>query len=353
MPRPASRARARALVSSSRTTSVAPSPHGSATASGAPRVVAIGGGTGLSTLLRGLRGHVASGEIAALTGIVTVADDGGSSGRLRRDFGVLPPGDIRNCLAALADEEDLLTRLFQYRFDAGEGLAGHPFGNLFLTALTDLTGDFSQAILAAERILSVRGRILPSTLADVRLRARGASGHWHEGESAVGRAGEPFDRLALVPASAPAFPPALAALAEADLIVLGPGSLFTSLLPNLLIDDLRAALARRRAPAVLPLNLMTQPGETDGLDAVGHLAAIERHAGEGLIDIVLVHGGEIPESRLAAYRASGAEPVVVARGALERRGVAVVEADLLAPGDLLVRHDPARLASAVLASRRC
>ena len=198
----------------------------------------------------------------------------------------------------------------------------------------------------------MRGRILPSTLADVRLRALGASGRWHEGESAVGLSGEPIERLTLDPPQAPAFPPAVEALAAADLVVLGPGSLYTSVLPNLLIDDLREALARRRAPSVLPLNLMTQPGETDGHDAAAHLAAIERHAGEGLVDVVLVHAGAIPAPRLVAYRATGAEPVQVDRAAIERMGVRVVAADLLAP-DGLVRHDPARLAAAVLACARC
>lgn len=310
-------------------------------------LVAIGGGSGLATLLRGLKREVSSGELASLTAIVTVTDDGGSSGRLRRDFAVLPPGDIRNCLAALADDEALLTRLFQYRFASGEGLAGHSFGNLLLTALAGMAGDFYQAILAAERILSVRGRILPSTVHDVQLRARGKSGTWYEGETAVGRSGERLQRVELVPKSVPAFPDAVAALQAADLIVLGPGSLYTSVLPNLLIRGLATALARSRAPVVLPMNLMTQPGETDGMDAHDHLRALERHAGEGLVDVVLAHDGGIPKARLAQYRASGARPVAVDAKRLARHGAELVTADLLAP-EGLIRHDPTRLAAAVL-----
>ena len=310
------------------------------------RVVALGGGTGLAALLSGLKRRVGA-EISELTAIVAVTDDGGSSGRLRRDLGVLPPGDIRNCLAALADDTDLLTRLFQFRFEGGEGLSGHSFGNLFLAALTELTGDFPQAILTAERILSVRGTILPATLASVHLRARGASGRVYEGESVIGRSGERLARVELVPGAPPAYAPAVAALRDADLVLLGPGSLYTSILPNLLIPGLRRALTRTRARVVLVLNLMTQPGETEGLDGLDHLAAIESHVGRGLVDAALVHRGGIPEARLAPYRAEGSTPVVAERHALAERGVELVAADLLAREGLL-RHDPARLAAAVV-----
>jgi uncharacterized cofD-like protein len=307
-------------------------------------VVAIGGGTGLAALLSGLKRRVGDG-ISELAAIVAVTDDGGSSGRLRRDFGVLPPGDIRNNLAALGDDSDLLTRLFQYRFEGGEGLSGHSFGNLFLMALTELTGDFPQAILTAERILSVRGRILPATLSSVHLRAHGVSGRIYEGETLVGRSSERLTRVELVPAGSPAYPPAVDAVLDADLVLLGPGSLYTSILPNLLLPDLARALIDGAAPVVLVLNLMTQPGETDGLGALDHVAALEAHAGSGLVDAVLVHAGEIPEERLAPYRAEAAAPVVVEREALAARGVEVVAADLLAPGGL-VRHDPEKLAAA-------
>ncbi len=307
-------------------------------------LTAIGGGSGLAVLLRGLKRVVTPERLRA---VVTVTDDGGSSGRLRKEFGVLPPGDIRNCLVALADDEDLLARLFQYRFANGEGLSGHSFGNLFLTALTGITGDFYQAILTAESILSVRGKILPATLTDVRLSARGRSGRRYEGESAVGRAGEAIAALELEPRRPPAFPQAVEALLGADLVVLGPGSLYTSILPNLLIPAIGSALATTRARVVLALNLMTQPGETDGMSGIQHLQAIEDFVGPGVVDAVLANSTALPPDRLSLYGATGSQPVVVDRSAFAARGVELVETDLLADGDLL-RHDPARLAPAVL-----
>ncbi|RMH22915.1 MAG: uridine diphosphate-N-acetylglucosamine-binding protein YvcK [Acidobacteria bacterium] len=310
-------------------------------------VVVVGGGSGLAVLLRSLKREVGE-RVGELTAVVTVADDGGSSGRLRRDLGVLPPGDVRNCLVALADDEDLLARLFQYRFPEGEGLAGHSFGNLFLTALTRVTGDFYRAILTAESILSVRGRILPATLCDVRLRAAGRSGRIYEGESAIGRSGERLVRLEMTPAGAEAFPPAVAALAAADLILLGPGSLYTSILPNLLIPAIRRAVRRSRAEVMLVLNLMTQPGETDDMDAVDHLEALAAHAGEGLVDTVLVNARRPTAAQLASYAEAGSRLVEVDRAALAARGVAVVEADLLAD-EPLIRHDPDKLRRAVMA----
>lgn len=311
------------------------------------RLVAVGGGTGLSVLLRGLKHYVGSDRLKQLTGVVTVTDDGGSSGRLRREFGVLPPGDIRNCIVALADDEDLLARLFQYRFPNGDGLLGHSFGNLFLTALTGITGDFHQAILTAESILSVRGKICPATVQDVRLRGKGASGRVYEGESAIGTSGEPIQGLELDPATPGAFPPALVALDRADLILLGPGSLYTSILPNLLIPGIRQAVCRSRARTVLLLNLMTQPGETDGMSGLDHLRAVERFAGRGLVDAVLVNSAPIPGYLLEHYAATGSEPVRCDREPIEAMGIEIVEADLLAAGDL-IRHDPAKLAAAVM-----
>ncbi|HEY2294708.1 MAG TPA: uridine diphosphate-N-acetylglucosamine-binding protein YvcK [Thermoanaerobaculia bacterium] len=310
--------------------------------------MAIGGGTGLSVLLRGLKHHVGTERLRQLTGVVTVTDDGGSSGRLRKEFGVLPPGDIRNCIAALADDEDLLTRLFQYRFPNGGGLLGHSFGNLFLTALTGITGDFHQAILTAESVLSVRGKIFPATLTDVRLRGRGVSGRIYEGESAIGLSGEELAAVELDPASPPAFPQAVAALEKADLILLGPGSLYTSILPNLLIPGIRQALVKTRARVVLLLNLMTQPGETDGMMGTEHLRALVRQAGEGIIDAVLVNAAPIPPALTAHYAETGSVPVAVDRAALEALGVEVHAADLLAVDGDLIRHDPEKLARAVL-----
>ena len=317
-------------------------------------VVAVGGGTGLSVVLRGLKtltGHPSapkstSAGLSRLVGVVTMTDDGGSSGRLRRDLGMLPPGDIRNCLAALADDEDLLTRLFQYRFVNGEGLSGHSFGNLFLAALTGITGDFYQAVLTAEQVLSVRGKILPATLEHVRLRGRGRSGRMYHGEVAVGRSGEGLESLELVPAAPAALPAAVEALESADLILLGPGSLYTSILPNLLIPGIRQAIAHSRAPVALLLNLMTEPGETDGMGGVQHLDAIERQAGHGLIDLVVTNVGAPSGERLNVYAEQGARPVVADRAVLERRGVRVWERDLLSRSDL-IRHDPAAIRAVV------
>ena len=303
-------------------------------------MTAVGGGTGLSGVLRGLKDLAGEPDgLARLVGVVTMTDDGGSSGILRRELGMLPPGDVRNCIAALAGDEDLLTRLFQYRFPNGRGLAGHSFGNLFLTALTDLTGDFYQAVLTAEEILSVRGRILPSTVRDVQLRGRGSSGRIYRGEVAVGRSHESLSDLRLVPEAPEAFPPAVEALEEADLILLGPGSLYTSILPNLLIPGIREAIRRSKAPVVLVLNLMTEPGETDGMDGVAHLDAIESHVGPGLIDAVAASTGRPSDERLSVYAEKGARPVRVDLDALAARGVRVLERDLLTESDL-IRHEP-------------
>jgi len=312
-----------------------------------PALVAIGGGTGLSALLRGLKHFAGTPRLRQLTGVVTVTDDGGSSGRLRREFGILPPGDIRNCIAALADDEDLLTRLFQYRFPNGGGLLGHSFGNLFLTALTGITGDFHQAILEAEKVLSVRGKIFPATVQDVRLRGCGVSGRVYEGESAIGTSGEQLSALYLDPPTPPAFPEAVAALEQADLILLGPGSLYTSILPNLLIPGIRQAVSKARAKVILLLNLMTQPGETDGMMGADHMRAIERYAGKGLVDVVLANATPIPEPLLAHYAETGSVCVTTERDAMAAMGLQVVESDLLADGDL-IRHDSAKLARAVL-----
>jgi uncharacterized cofD-like protein len=308
-------------------------------------VTVVGGGTGLSSVLRGLKGLTVPGGatgLAGLYGVVTVTDDGGSSGRLRRELGIPPPGDIRNCLAALADDEDLLTRLFQYRFANGNGLSGHSFGNLFLAALTGITGDFYQAVLTAEEVLSVRGKILPATLTDVHLRGRGRSGRIYQGEVAVGRSGEALEDLRLEPEGPAAFPAAVEALERADLVFLGPGSLYTSILPNLLIPGIREAMGRSAAPVVLLLNLMTEPGETDGMDALDHLAAIERQAGPGLIDAVVAGADRPSEERLSAYAEMGARRVRVDHDAIAARGVRVIERDLLAGGEL-IRHDPLAL----------
>lgn len=258
-----------------------------------PRVVVIGGGTGLSTLLRGLKEHTHH-----ITAIVTMADDGGSSGRLRRELGVLPPGDIRNCLAALADEESVATKLFQHRFGEGSDLNGHSFGNLFITAMAGVTGNFERAVLESSRVLAVRGRILPSTLSDVTLCAELRNGEPSseeakarqvKGESHIPEARLPIERVWLEPGDAPALEEVLAALSEADLILLGPGSLYTSILPNLLVKDIARALISASAPRVYICNIATQLGETEGYSVADHVRALEKHIGPGAFDYILAN----------------------------------------------------------------
>lgn len=314
-----------------------------------PAIVAIGGGTGLSTLLSGLKRYSTN-----LTAIVTVADDGGSSGVLRRELGVQPPGDIRNCLAALAREEPLLTRLFQYRFKAGSGLEGHSFGNLFLSALTAITGSLESAILASSRVLAVQGQVVPATNADVRLWAELENGERIEGESSIGHAPSPIVRLGCTPERPPALPRALDAIAHAELIVLGPGSLYTSLLPNLLVPELVQAISRSKAPRLYICNLMTQPGETDGLDVEGHLRAIEAQLAslgveQRLFTAVLAQE-ELEDAALVAhYRRSGAEPVLCDVGKLRSQGYEVMLAPLQgARPSPTLRHDPRSVALAVM-----
>ena len=252
-----------------------------------PRVVAIGGGHGQASLLRGLRDHTRN-----LTAVVTVADDGGSSGRLRETFGILPPGDIRNCLAALSNDEALLTQLFQYRFSGSPGLDGHSFGNLFITALSDITGSFEEAVAESGRVLSVHGRVLPSTLHDVRLVADIQMPHLSrevrvEGESRIPEVAGRVRRVWLEPNNAPAFPPVLQSLLSAEMVVVGPGSLYTSLLPNLLVQDVLSALRVSRALKVFVCNIAAQKGETDAYSCYDHVRALEEHVGEDLFDVVL------------------------------------------------------------------
>lgn len=252
-----------------------------------PRVVAMGGGHGQATLLRGLKNHTNN-----ITAIVTVADDGGSSGKLRQNLGILPPGDIRNCLAALSNDEAMLTQLFQYRFSDASGLGGHSFGNLFISALADLTGSFEEAVAESGRVLSVNGRVLPATLHDVRLVADVQLPHSTqevrvEGESRIPEAQGRVRRVYLEPNNPSAFPPSLQSILTADLVVVGPGSLYTSLLPNLLVPDLLAALRVSKALKVYVVNIATQRGETSGFQVSDHVSALEEHVGQGLFDIVV------------------------------------------------------------------
>lgn len=249
-----------------------------------PRVVAVGGGTGLSTLLRGLKNYTAQ-----ITAVVTVADDGGSSGRLREELGILPPGDIRNCITALATAEPLMTRLFEYRFKNGGGLEGHSFGNLFIAALTEVTGSFEKAVLESGRVLAVQGQVLPATLADIQLCAELETGEVIRGESKIPKHQSRIRRVFLVPPDPPAYAAAVQAILDADLVVLGPGSLYTSVLPNLMVSGIREALRATRALRVYVCNVATQKGETDNFTVADHVRTLLDQAGAGVIDCVLAN----------------------------------------------------------------
>jgi len=255
------------------------------------RVVTVGGGNGLSTLLRGLRSYATASALWAppavdITAVVTVTDDGGSSGRLRREFAVLPPGDIRNCMVALSGDEALLSRLFQYRFPTGRGLKGHSFGNLFLTALSNVMGDFAQAVKASSEVLAIAGRIHPSTASNVALEATLEDGSKVLGESRISRSRARIEKIALRPRKCPPLRETLEAIAEADLITLGPGSLFTSVIPNLLVEGVPQAICESPAIKAYVVNLMWQPGETSGFSASDHVRAILDHSCKGLLDCV-------------------------------------------------------------------
>jgi len=317
------------------------------------RIVALGGGTGLSAVLRGLkqllseRKSRAGAPISDLAAIVTVTDDGGSSGRLRREYRVLPPGDIRNCMVALSQDEHLLGHLFQYRFPAGRGLAGHSFGNLFLTALTNVTGDFTKAVRVSAQVLAIRGRIFPSTEQNVTLEADLVDGRTIAGETNISRSRKRIARVRLMPRRVRPVPEALEALRHADLILVGPGSLYTSLIPNLLVERVAETIARSRATRVYIANLMTQPGETDHYSVADHVRAIYDHARPGLFDFAVVNRAPMSSRLLRRYRAQGAEPVEPAFAELDRMGLRYVTADLL-HGDGVVRHDHARLTRLLL-----
>jgi uncharacterized cofD-like protein len=303
-----------------------------------PKIVAIGGGTGLSTMLRGLKDQTAN-----LTAIVTVADDGGSSGRLRRELGVLPPGDFRNCIVALADAEPLMARLFQYRFGPGSGLEGHSFGNLFIVAMSGITGNFEEAIREASRVLAVRGQILPSTLENVTLCAELEDAAHVRGESKISAATLPIRRVYLQPDRPAAFPDAVRAILDADLVIVGPGSLYTSILPNLLVDGIAKAIASTEAQRVYVCNVATQPGETDGFRVSDHVKALLSHVRSRPIDVVLANnnltGAIKPEWNV--------QHVVADSDELTDVGIGVELFDVVDPNNAL-RHSPEKLASAIM-----
>jgi uncharacterized cofD-like protein len=313
------------------------------------RIVALGGGTGLSSVLRGLKQHVSEPKknqpnrpISDLAAVVTVTDDGGSSGRLRNEYRVLPPGDIRNCMVALSKDEHLLGELFQYRFPVGRGLAGHSFGNLFLTALTNITGDFSKAVRVSAQVLAIRGRIFPSTEQNVTLEAQLEDGTLIAGETNVSRSRRPIARIRLVPRRVRPVPEVLDALREADLILVGPGSLYTSIIPNLLIEEIVDVIFNSRATCVYIANLMTQPGETQHYSIADHVRAIYDHTRAGLFDYVVINTKPVTPRLLRRYRAQGAEPVDPSLDELDLLGVKYVTGDLLQEGSV-ARHDQLRL----------
>jgi uncharacterized cofD-like protein len=317
------------------------------------KLVAIGGGTGLSTLLAGLKNFVGQQDdrlwLASLSAIVTVSDDGGSSGRLRDELQILPPGDIRNCMIALSEDATLLSRLFRYRFGGSGDLAGHSFGNLFLAALAEVTGDFVEAVRLSSEVLASKGHIYPATTTDVRLIAELEDGTEVHGETRITGTDSPIRRLRLEPEHCMPLPDALAAIRSADMITIGPGSLYTSILPNLLVSKVADAIAESQATKVFVTNLMTQPGETDGYDAARHLTTVREYAPQLRFDYILLNDRPITESQAALYASDGAFQVRWDDdSAIESSDAEIIRADLLEQGDM-VRHDPERLARAVVA----
>jgi uncharacterized cofD-like protein len=305
------------------------------------KIVAIGGGTGLSTLLRGLKRKTTN-----LTAVVTVSDDGGSSGRLQKELGVLPPGDVRNCLVALADDEAMVTDLFRYRFSDGEGLTGHSFGNLFLAAMTGITGNFDRAIKESSRVLNIKGRVLPATLGIVRLCARLEDGSVIEGETNISKSHKRIKQVFFDPPYAAPLAEVIAALREADAIILGPGSLFTSILPNFLVDRIAREVAASPAVKMYVCNVMTQPGETDGMTAADHVEALLDCAGARVCDHVIVND-EPPSKLLEAYAEEGQIPVAPDIERIRALGLTPIQAQVISE-TATVRHDPEKLAQVVI-----
>jgi uncharacterized cofD-like protein len=318
------------------------------------RVVAIGGGTGLSTLLRGLRSHVTAcapcqpGLIGDLAAVVTVTDDGGSSGRLRKGFNMLPPGDLRNCMVALSEEEDMLAKLFGHRFRKGDSLQGHNFGNLFVAALTEITGDFGQAIQLASKILATRGRIFPVTTANASLVARMDDGSLVRGETKITASRKRIVELMLDPPDAAPLPETLEAIERADLITVGPGSLYTSLICNLLVQGMPAALANARGVRVFICNLMTQANESLNLTASEHIERIYKHTRAPIFDYALVNTAAFSAETLARYAAEGASPIEADIKRIDALGVRVISGDF-ASEESVVRHAAGRVTGALLA----
>ncbi len=307
-----------------------------------PRIVVIGGGTGLSVLLSGIKVYTNN-----ITAVVTVTDTGGSSGRLRDELDILPPGDIRNCLVALADAEPLIRNLFQYRFEEGEGLKGHSFGNLFITALSMVTGDFEKAIRESSKVLAIRGRVLPSTLDKITLVGEFTDGTIIEGETSITEMGKKLKRISLRPSNCRATEEAVEAIKNADLIIMGPGSLYTSILPNLLIKDISSAILEADAYRIFVINVMTQPGETEEYSASDHLKALISHTDPRIVDACFINTQPIPKTILDVYKATNSFPVEIDWNKIREQGYEVVGAEILKL-DTQVRHDSEKLAKGLI-----
>lgn len=307
-----------------------------------PKIVVIGGGTGLSMLLRGLKEFTSN-----ITAVVTVADDGGSSGRLRQDLDVLPPGDIRNCLVALADAEPLMGKLFQFRFEQGGELKGHNFGNLFITAMSKVTGDFDEAIKESSKVLAIRGSVVPATLNKVTLVAQHTDGTESVGESNIPKTLKPIKRIFLRPEGSKPTHDAIEAVKKADAIVLGPGSLYTSIIPNLVIEKLYKEIIASKAIKIYVCNVMTQKGETDGYRASDHLKAIIDHTAPGIVDYCIINTAKIHDAIMSRYEEEGAAQVTADTDNLKKMKCKVVEAHILKVKDY-VRHDSEKLAKIIV-----
>lgn len=307
-----------------------------------PNITVVGGGTGLSVLLRGMK------EVTRnVTAVVTVADDGGSSGRLREEFNVIPPGDLRNCLVALADTEPMMEKLFQYRFTGNSDLAGHSFGNLFITAMTEVTGDIEQALKESSRVLAVKGRVFPATTAKVCLSATMDDGTVVDGESQIPLVHKRIKRVHIFPRQVEAVPSTLKAIREAEVIVLGPGSLYTSVIPNLLVEDIAREIRESSAIKIYICNVMTQPGETDDYTASMHVRALIEHGGNGIVDYVLVNNKPISQEMQEHYAREGQYPVLVDENAIADLGVKCFKADII-DDSKMIHHDSLKLAHQVM-----
>lgn len=306
------------------------------------KIVVIGGGTGLSVLLHGIKEYTSN-----ITAVVTVTDDGGSSGKLRDQFDILPPGDIRNCLVALADSESLMQELFQFRFKEDSEFQGHNFGNLFITAMSKLTGDFDKAIKESSKVLAIRGQVLPSTLERVRLIAEHQNGHKTFGESKISRSMSPVKKLYLTPKECVPSPEVLKSISEADAIILGPGSLYTSIIPNLLVKGIPEAIAKSGALKIYICNVMTQAGETDDYTASGHVKAIIEHSNKEIIDYCIVNVARAPEGLLVRYKGENAYPVLTDTEKIKELGMTVIETEVISVENYL-RHDSEKLVRVII-----